>query len=362
MLKTYKPYPNHKIFGVQKILEDLIEVWCEADDNACEGKLNEELKTIASASNWFRTGVNDVYEVCKNLRPDERISLKHTFTENNKIAELCANPSKRVDVNQLNDKLLKELKPFLKSFYSQLISLKDVKEKYGTKKEYYDDLVKYNKKYNHKKNAPFFCPCCGFGNLKSTRDKGYSPFDHYLPQKHYIFAVINFKNLVPLCHDCNSSYKGETDILALNKKVFYPFATIHPQIEVSISISKTVFPLIMLSSDEDDLDEISQNDIKIMLNANVEEIISWDEIFGIKKRYFDQVADSAPGWLKKVKMSYHHKNTTYNSPAEAFDYIVETDIDESLGFLKNAFLTSMKSFQSLIDAYFEVEGNHRITS
>lgn len=85
----------------------------------------------------------------------------------------------------------------------------------------------------------FVCPFCG---LLSLKPKGLyrSPYDHFIPKAMYPFMSINFQNLFPICHDCNSDEKKDIDTLYLTPtqrhKALYPFDSTYDRNKLSISI------------------------------------------------------------------------------------------------------------------------------
>lgn len=350
MLKTYQQIqPEHKIFGAHKLIEYLVkEIWCKADENNCYDKLTDELKLLYDnpKSDWFKTSVDEIYRVSKDLTADEKETLSNCFSTNNNIKGLCDNPNNRKQLDLLNTKLEKVIVPFFKELYKKLLSWEHIKSNYGSKKSYYDDLIAYN---DFK-----FCPCCGYGQIKTIYDPGHSAFDHYLPLKHYPFSAINFNNLIPLCDVCNSSYKGETDILKKEKQVFYPLDADHPEISVDLEITKDSFKEVIIK--RDNKDTLVKKHIKVSFNIDNEKVNSWDSIFGIKTRYFGEVANNRGSWLNDVRKKY--RKPKIDSYDEAFDEIIEDDSNKHLGFLKSPFLSKMKTFSSLIDAFEEVSGDY----
>ncbi|HYG58172.1 MAG TPA: HNH endonuclease [Symbiobacteriaceae bacterium] len=60
------------------------------------------------------------------------------------------------------------------------------------------------------------CPYCGGPLTLEERSK----LDHYFPKAHFPTLAVNLWNLVPVCHDCNSTQsKGDRDPLCATKKV-----------------------------------------------------------------------------------------------------------------------------------------------
>ncbi|MDN3493794.1 hypothetical protein [Winogradskyella bathintestinalis] len=347
MLLNYKPI-KHNIFGAHLLIEHLVlEVFCKANKSSYKSKLNSELKILIDKNKWFDQSIKKIYVICRDLSSDEKNALKTAFITNNKIKDLCANPTLKISLDTLNEELLDEVIPFFKELYKRFLTWVDVKNKYGSKKEYYDDLIKYN---NLK-----FCPCCGYGQIKTIYDKGHSAFDHYLPLKYYPFSVVNFNNLIPLCTVCNSDYKGETDILNGNKKVFYPLTNDIQDINVSIDFDKGILPKLIIKTEEK-ADKLKEKDITVNFDKSGEEVLSWNSIFNIKGRYFGEVGTNRVSWLNDVRSAYRKPRIlTYN---DAFDEIIEDDSNKYLGFLKSPYLKKMKSFSFLVQAMDEVSGDY----
>lgn len=354
MLKVYTPI-NNDIYKAHLLIEFLVDnVWCVADNSTVKTKLNQDLKKIYEEYDWFKNSIDKIYKVCKGLTLNEKDAFKKAFHENNCIEELCTRDKQAVPLNSLNQSLLDVVIPFFKELYTKFLGWKLVYDKFGTKTSYYKTLIL--------KNQFKECPCCGFGDIKSIYSEGHSPYDHYLPQKHYPFSAINFHNLVPMCHTCNSTYKGETDILQGDKKIFYPFSNIHPNIEVYVTVSKKHLPML-ITSIEDNGDFLESDAIAVNFNIDDDKIESWNSIFKIKGRYFAKIADYRVAWLNDVREKYKiDKDRIQNySFLDAFDDIIKSDSNKHLGFLKSPYLKNLKSYDSLIKAMEEVS-THSIIS
>ncbi|RLD89272.1 MAG: hypothetical protein DRJ09_06835 [Bacteroidetes bacterium] len=78
-----------------------------------------------------------------------------------------------------------------------------------------------------KSNTEGICPFCGIHTIKENNHKYREVYDHYIPKAIYPFVSLNFKNLAPMCQECNSTYKGtKVPIEDDNKKrklAFYPY-------------------------------------------------------------------------------------------------------------------------------------------
>ncbi|MBY8933987.1 hypothetical protein [Pseudomonas fluorescens] len=75
------------------------------------------------------------------------------------------------------------------------------------------------------KSSYRLCPYCQQGLaitiFRDKHTKSLRPtLDHFYPKKKYPFLALSLYNLIPSCHSCNSSLKGDTD--------FYTEAHLHP--------------------------------------------------------------------------------------------------------------------------------------
>jgi len=355
MLRVYKSI-SHDIYKAHNLIEYLVnEVWCMADKKQCKDKLNDELKALYEDQPWFQEQIIAIYKVCKSLTTQGKEDFKTAFAHNNRIEELCDGTITPIALNTLNEDLVKVVKPFFKELYTKFLGWKVIRETYGDKKSYYDEL--------NLKNGFIDCPCCGYGDLKTIYSKGRSAFDHYLPQKHYPFSSTNFNNLVPICTTCNSDEKGEVDILKEGKPVYYPFAKTHPKIEVTVDVkSKALKKLIEPTNDLKR--RITKSEIIVAFSVNDDKTESWDKIFDIKSRYFGKIADNRVGWFKSVDQQYKkYKGRIKNySVEDAFDDVIEDDSNEQLGFLKAPYLKSLKLNTHLVKAIGEVSGSSILKS
>jgi hypothetical protein len=357
MLRVYKRI-DHKIFQIQDLIDLLVEeVFYKASKTEkCLSKIKSNflLNNLYEnkKSNWFKTEVEKIYAAFTLLTKEEKDIFIKVYKKNNQIEYLCSHPSEKESLELINSSVLPLLVSFFQQLYDRLLKWKDIIDQYGTKKNYYDDLIEENE-FNS-------CPCCGYGTIQTIYDKGHSAFDHYFPLKHYPFSVVNFNNLFPLCTDCNSSNKSSKDILKKNKKVFHPFNTEHPQILFEIKIDPK--SLVKFLTKVKGKDRISKHDLKIIIltdDTYLEETESWNDIYGINQRLFGQTATNAVSWIDDVRKQFRKKEKNLT---ECFDEIISNDSNKHLGFLKSPYLYELKNFNSFIEAFEEVSGNSVIVN
>jgi hypothetical protein len=111
--------------------------------------------------------------------------------------------------------------------------------------------------------------------MKSKDYKGHDSYDHYFPKGTYPFNSINFKNLAPTCHECNSGYKSVKDPLSYNTKVFYPFSETKHNLQISLTLNTSNWQAL---EPKDVKLEIGPKELK-------DQITAWKDIYGIEERY-----------------------------------------------------------------------------
>lgn len=132
-----------------------------------------------------------------------------------------------------------------------------------------------------------------YGDIKGVHHTKREAYDHYLPKALYPFNSINFRNLAPACHECNSTYKLSKDPAhnaSGRRKAFYPYATGAHGIEIAIDLNTP------------DIDRLTPADVQLAFGpaAVHEEIETWKEVYGIDERYKAKCCDMTPrtGWSR----------------------------------------------------------------
>jgi hypothetical protein len=142
-----------------------------------------------------------------------------------------------------------------------------------------------------------------FFGVKDIYHSKMEAYDHYLPKGKYHFNSINFHNLVPACHKCNSTYKLSKNPLHKTKdplqaqtggrrKSFYPYQTIPYSISLDIELNSTDWLNI---TPEDMTLSIGPENLK-------EEINTWRDVYGIGERYKARCCGENDGkyWIEQV--------------------------------------------------------------
>jgi hypothetical protein len=300
---TYVPHQMEKMHAFIDFI--FYEVWCQAPigltfhPNLFDG--NPELKEImidfgfaarpAKRGNEFYKDVKAIYGHFSSLSPQEVDQLKQWYKGNNDLEKVCANdPATRLaryeDIAINHASLAGQLGKFFKELYSQsLLSLKALRKKIGDIDDHYKRFVQTNKAGR--------CPFCGISELLGPNHGPREAYDHYLPKALYPFNSMNFRNLIPACHHCNSSYKTTKDPAhnaAGRRKAFYPFATAAQAIDIQVALQHS------------DIENLKPADVRMLFGpaAVTEEIETWKDVYDIEERYKARCCGDSKYWLERV--------------------------------------------------------------
>ncbi len=282
------------------------EVWCKAKEQDYDIEVlfsgNEDLKQLIielhtsafKGADFFLTGLQLVFEDFKLLSDIELQSIKDWYSANNNIELAClADPSVTPvtyrEVSVLSEYFAKHLSDFFKNLYSQsFLSLSSVSSRIGDIDNHYQTFMEKNKSGK--------CPFCGLNDLKGIYHSKREAYDHFLPKGKYPFNSINFRNLVPACHECNSTYKLSIDPLYATggrRKAFYPYSN-----SMSYSIDLNV------GINTQDWNQITPDNITLETGPTElrEQLDTWLDVYGIEERYKAKLCgeNDGKGWLREV--------------------------------------------------------------
>jgi len=237
---------------------------------------------MLQGADFFNGHVESIYGHFAQLTPAQVDQFKQWYHANNDVEKICANDpavhiARYADIRGSHRDLSEELAVFFKGLYSQqLLNLAALKEKVGDIDDHYNAFMEVNKVGK--------CPFCGMADMQGVYHTKREAYDHYLPKGLYPFNSINFHNLVPACHLCNSSYK------------------------TSIALS--------------------------------EEIETWKDIYGIDERYKAKCCGESDGkyWLQQILDEWTEDG---RSPADFLNTLTRLAIKKPYAdnnFLKKAFL------------------------
>lgn len=243
----------------------------------------------------------DIYVTIKDWDQASKSQLIQSIKDSNEIKEICAGnivPSKENDIPEEVRVLLVTL---FKKLYKDVLFGDIFKKNYCSRKDHYHNFRQFSN------NAYTTCPACGIWPMHNSVEDITDQYDHYLAKDIYPFSSVNFKNLVPVCSDCNSiAVKSNTDILRFTRKAFYPFDTDHQPIQISISIHKNAYKL---------------EDINWLVNYTCEvgkedELTAWKKIYKIEKRHQNHLKGNMQGWVKEYLKYFNNVESKVDIPDE----------------------------------------------
>jgi hypothetical protein len=150
-----------------------------------------------------------IYNNIRSWSLAERTQLFNLIRESNSIENICSGAYVPKSLEQKNTKgVYGVIRSLFIDLYDQVLDGDGFRELYSTTlRSHFDDFSKLNSEIT-------LCPVCGIGELKKHTDRSRDQYDHYLPKARYPLSSVNFKNLVPVCKECNSfDAKGETDVI-----------------------------------------------------------------------------------------------------------------------------------------------------
>ncbi|MBI1907060.1 MAG: hypothetical protein HYS20_12635 [Rhodocyclales bacterium] len=336
-------YVPHQMEKMQTFIDFIFfEVWCKAPESGQYGlelfEANPDLHEVMTAfhyddskgAEFFSGHVERIYSLFAALTPAQIDQFRLWYCANNDIEKVCANDSAAsmarygdfpVEFKDVRD----QLKSFFKDLYSHL-DLAALKAKIGDINDHYNNAF-------WSENKSGICPFCGVGHIKGPHHTKREAYDHYLPKSLYPFNSANFRNLVPACHECNTSYKQGKDPLdaaGRRRKAFYPYTASGIAIEVTVALRDA------------DIAKLTPEDIIVHFGpaAVEEEIGTWTDMYGIEERYKAELCGKNRGlyWLQQVLDEWKEDGRNPIDHLKTVGRQAQNSPYAECNFLKNAFL------------------------
>jgi len=260
------------------------------------------LALVKAQDKLLLTPMKAIYTEFKKLDDPSQKRILDAFKINNAISDLCngkRDPWKYNQLSKISPSLSNVIKLFFSNLYKEVIN----KEIFPSKKSHFIKFRSLNK-------ANIMCPFCGLTSLLSEydgKDNKKDDYDHWLSKGKYPFNSVNFKNLVPMCGQCNQKYKQQKDTLYekdkgnkwKRRRVFYPYSKSIILNSVTVTINKRVSSL-----EKDDTWAVNLQGAVVQS----EQINSWDKIFDIKSRYKNRIKQRyKTSWHEHVRKLYKDK-------------------------------------------------------
>lgn len=247
-----------------------------------------------------------VFEEIKDWAQGDRTLFINAIRNSNDIDRICKREIVPYRLDDISENLRQTISDLFVKLYTQVLSGDNVKKTYGSLQEHFKEFKT--------PNSIFKCPTCGLLPAKSKEEKK-DDYDHYLAKYLFPFSSVNFKNLIPICTDCNGTeVKGQKDILQINgnRKIFYPYDENHTGISITCGVSN--------DNVDTNVDELVYA-FEYNAENKEEEIESWKTIFKIEDRYQKRAKGKGINWYshfwhfvskpKYKDLSYDLKKSIY---------------------------------------------------
>lgn len=243
----------------------------------------------------------DIYNITKGWKQPERTKLCKAIRDSNKIEDICLGKMKPTKESEIKGPLKSIIVSLFKKLYKDVLFGEFFVPHYGNRRTHYHNFLKY------KKNELDWCPSCGIRPMHRFTEDITDQYDHYLPKDIYPFSSINFKNLVPICSDCNSLLvKSNDDILNHTGKVIYPFDEKHNPIEISIVIGKN----------DNDITKIEWAFNYTCSIGKDDELEAWKQIYKIEDRHKKHCQGSSKSWYAHYWTYFNDADSIADEPNE----------------------------------------------
>jgi hypothetical protein len=346
MLFNYH-YVSHDIEKFQMWLGHLVkEVWCRNAGPYSLDLLHPELGAVVEeianddriTTDYLDGPIKTLDELFQTkLSAAQRAQVICWYDHNNDIESLCANdptktPVTYAQIKAMSAQLESHLKAFCKSLFTDVIHLTAVTRRIGSIDAHYTEFTT--------KNDAGKCPYCGYGMIKGPHHSVREAYDHFLSKGKYPFNSVNFRNLAPMCNECNSSYKLQLDPIhhidpmtrrntGTRRKAFYSYASEAAGIHIEMTLATA------------DIDSLTPSDITLTITApgRDEEVQSWKDVFGIEERY-KLMCHGTVGkvWLNQiVDECNNHEQSKDALLAQVFRFAQQYPYHEA-NFLRKSFL------------------------
>ena len=337
MLFNYQ-YINHDIERLQDCLDHLfLEVWCKADFNVDYDieLLDPLLQTVINKiyydasvpyGKYLYEPIEDVYKIFQQIDRASKSKIAWLYLSNNCIEDLCNQEQGYLattynELSIYHKDLPDVLKDFYESLYTNVLGLSIVKKEIGDLDDHYDNFKLANDQGK--------CPFCGINNIKGIYNSRREAYDHYLPKATYPFNSVNFRNLAPMCHECNSSYKLAKDPInakpkknplknnaGFKRKAFYIYSSQANDLGLTLNIKNN------------DINTLNETEIDIIINnpAVSEKIETWKDVFGIEERF------------KAICLAKNDGKVWFSEATEGYENAQQ---DLGIGFTKEQWVTNL---------------------
>lgn len=217
----------------------------------------------------------------RQLSRSDRDSVLQAIEDQNRIPDLLAGLRECATINDLPLAVREPVTALFDFAYELLAPL-------GLRDPHYTAIYDYIPEH--------VCPFCGTEYFEAPKEGApREELDHYLAKSLYPFAATNLRNLVPMGHKCNASYKRTSNLLrcsgGMRRVAFDPYD--HAKCDVNLDES-------------DPFNGVTSNTPRwiIRFEPDSPAVMTWEDVFKVRERYCRDWLDPSFGsWLDLFRRS-----------------------------------------------------------
>ncbi len=339
MLYFYKPITPHPIENLNSYLDFFFTKLFDNSQTVYSHAyfIHKDFQTIIDN---YKTQIDDKLETIFNSyialpTPVEKQIVKNAYLRNNDIESISNITKTPIKYNQLPAGISTEIKSLYDELWgdNKILGYSIVTISCGTVKQHFNKFREVNEY--------LVCPFCGLESLLCEHDDGRDDYDHYLLKSQYPFISINFNNLFPMCHRCNSKNKNQKDVVfksltTTQRRFFYPYSN-----ETNHGINLNI---VAANIDLKDSTKWSLN-INIVNPLNEDRKETWKEVFDIETRYKAIISKHSKSWKERIFLKYHR---ICKKNGRNFHEFQEDILDDCSDYLNISNGVLMKSYNEFV--------------
>ncbi len=222
--KIESPACGKRMKNILKFQGEVLELACDPanatlTEQAVKNKLGQERgkwlwDKLSTRSGKKMRGAIETIAAHVNLHPKAGKSILDAYNQDILFHENLTVAAFRFSYGKLGlgESVAKALSDLMQAFYTDLLAS-------GFPKSINEESKKFNRdsflEAFYQANATLqVCPSCDGPRADTIDLKTYADADHFLPKSIYPFLSVHSSNLVPICLNCNRSFKGDRDPIA----------------------------------------------------------------------------------------------------------------------------------------------------
>jgi hypothetical protein len=285
--------------------------------------LPDDRRHILQQRTGLRPRIQAFWAAYKEIPEDAQVAVRNAIARQTDLPGVFSDKADCPSSQCLHQKILEPARSLARYLFDQLAAIKE-----GGK--CIRDL-QYDAIYL---SGIRLCPFCGLNYFRAPGAPRHA-LDHFMPISRYPFSSADLRNLPPTCHECNSTFKGDADVLfnadGTRRRCSDPY--LGPVFTVNLTGSE-----FFVGTDVGGW-RLPRWDVSFV-GMEQEQAETWDVVYHVKTRYYRDVLDADfLSWIDHFSKWYAYefgKGTTSAQVADQLPRYIEGVVQD--GFADRAFL------------------------